>query len=197
MTVVGFFAVDGTTMVLSGTIAILPRYYIVILPALIVALIPGKDTEGSWTPRRVASLGLVTALALFSLVNVRGDLYYLPDHDFYVMAERSTRAQDLLELQVLGTNRLIATGLPLVVERQVQFRLAYPEMGYVGETAEHVITTIEPPHELPDHFAMLIERRVTNPLVDIENRVLEQGYTLTYEDITYGGFQSQLVLASR
>lgn len=197
--VASFFVVHLATILLSGTIAILPRYYIVILPAVVAALAPLEPMEGSGYPTRSRiGIGLLVALGIFAVVNLRGSFYPLPDHDFYVAAERSTRAQDLLELHVVGTRELAATGLPLLVERQVYFRLEYPGMGYVDATPRDVIPvfigTIE---GLPDRFAMLIERRYTNPLVVVEEVALEEGYDLTYRDLEVGPYRSQLVLASR
>ena len=204
--VVTFFLVHVATILLSGTIAILPRYYIAILPAVLAALVPpspergpGLEPEPEPQHRRYrVGVGLVIVLAVFSILNVRGDFYPLPDHDFYVAAERSTRAQDLLELHVIGTRELVATDLPLLVERQVFFRLEYPGMGYVDETPDNITPVfIESDTALPDTFAMLIERRFTNPLVEIEEAALDLGYELDYQDFSVGPYESQLVVASR
>jgi hypothetical protein len=178
---------------------ILPRYYIAIMPAVLAALLPTEDQRHSGRQIRYwAGVALVSGLALFSLLNVRGDFYPRPDDDFYVIAERSTRAQDYLELQTLGTQKLISTGLPLVVERQVFFQLDYPEMGYVEATPTDVTPIfIQPDAQLPDSFAMLIERRYANPLVEVEGEASELGYDLEYEEVTYGPFSSELVIASR
>lgn len=195
--VTSFMIVYGGTMVLSQTIAILPRYYIVLLPAMLMTLLPPEGTENERSPASLAGLGLVAALALFSLLNVEGDFYPLPNNEFYVLAERSTRAQDLLKLQIAGTRLLVATELPLVVDGPTDFRLKYPEMGYVDAQPETVVTTYQLPSDLPDEFAMLIERRVANPLVEIEERVKRAGYTLEYQELSYGGFESELIVASR
>lgn len=194
-----FFAVHVATMLLSGTIAILPRYYIVILPAVLTAAAPGRlGISETPTPAYRLAVWLLVLLGVFSVVNVRGDLYPLPDHDFYVAAERSTRAQELLALHEVGTEELASLDLPLLVERQVHFRLEYPGMGYVEKTPDDVTPVfIEPVTELPDEFAMLIERRFTNPLVEIEQAALDQGYELEYTEITSGPFRSDLVVASR
>ena len=196
--VASFFVVYGGTMILSRTIAILPRYYIAILPALLASLLPREQPDGRTAPKaRMVGIGLVSALAMFSLINVRGDFYPLPNNEFYVLAERSTRAQELLELQVAGTQELVATDLPLIVDGPTHFRLAYPDLGYVDDPSNSVITTYEAPPDLPDEFAMLIERRFGNVLVGIEERAKAEGYTLEYRDITLGGFGSELIVASR
>ena len=199
ITVGSFFLVHVATMLLSGTIAILPRYYIVLLPTVICALLPARQHHTEERPPvHTVATALLVVFAVFSILNVRGDLYPRPDDDFYVVAERSTRAQDLLELQVQGTRQLVATELPLLIERQVHFRLLYPGMGYVEETPEDVTSVfIDPPRDLPDRFAMLIERRFTNPLVPIEEAAIEEGYTLEYTDLQVGPFESQLIVASR
>lgn len=197
--VASFLLVHLATILLSGTIAILPRYYIAVLPAVLAALIPPQpEPAPERLPRYRVGVGLVIVLAVFSCLNVRGDFYPLPDHDFYVAAERSTRAQDLLELHVIGTRELVATDLPILVERQVYFRLEYPGMGYVDKTPDDMTPVfIEPDTALPDTFAMLIERRFTNPLVEIEEAALDLGYELDYQDFSVGPYESQLVVASR
>lgn len=197
--VASFVAVHLATVLLSGTIAILPRYYIAVLPAVIVAFLPLEgDVAISVKASRVAPLALIAVLGIFSIVNVRGDFYPLPNHDFYVAAERSTRAQDLLALHVVGTRELVATGIPLLVERQVHFRLEYPGMGYVDSTPEETIPVfIEPIQELPERFAMLIEREYTNPLIPIEEAAIDLGYSLEYEEIAVGPYRSRLVVATR
>lgn len=71
-------------------------------------------------------------------------------------------------------------------------------MGYVDERPADVTPVfIEPVNALPDEFAMLIETRVTNPLVEIEKAAVELGYELTYRDFRVGPYRSQLVIASR
>ena len=197
LTMLGFIGVYGGTAVLSGTIAILPRYYIVLLPMMLVAVLPGEHSKGRRPVAIVAGVGFVLVLAIFSLLNVRGDYYPYPDDEFYVLAERSTRAQELLELQIVGTRELVATGLPLVVDGPTHFRLRYPDMGYVDQTPDHVMSTFQRLEQLPDEFATLIERRFGTSLLAIEERALDEGYVLTYEDLTYRGFDSQLIVARR
>jgi len=197
--VASFFAVHVATMLLSGTIAILPRYYIVLLPVVLSALAPVEpEAAEARSPSYRLGVALIGALALFSIINVQGNYYPRPDDDFYVVAERSTRAQDLLALHVLGTRKLVASGLPILAERQVHFRLEYPGMGYVDERPDDFVSVfIDYPETLPDRFVMLIERRFTNPLESIEQMALDEGYTLSYEEMSVGGFTSQLVTATR
>lgn len=210
--VASFFAVHVATIMLSGTITILPRYYIVILPSVLVSLIPREQGPAATSVRtRTYGIALIVTFILFSLVNVRGDFYPDPDNDFYVIAERSTRAQDMLELSEVGTRELVATGLPILAERQVYFRLMYPEMGYVDSTPETVIPVFRSgasfgtfasgdstnyPTELPPRFAMLIERRFSNPLLDMEDAALELGYEATRRGFDVEGFHSELIIAS-
>lgn len=195
----GFLVVHLGTILTSGTIAILPRYYIVILPPVLVAALPNAEPgQPLFERKRVLALSLVTALAVFSIINHRGDFYPLPNHDFYVVAERSTRAQDLLRLQIEGTKRLASTGLPIVVGTQAVFRYMYPDMGYVSERPEQIISLIDArPDELPDSFAMLIERRYKNPLATIAQTASAQGYDLVYEVLSNGEYEFQLIIATR
>jgi hypothetical protein len=192
-------AVHLATIALSGTIALLPRYYIAILPPILVTATPKLTSPGTHLGGKTTmAAGLLAALALFSVVNHHGDFYPAPDHDFYVVAERSTRAQELLELQVEGTELLAATGLPIMVDNPAVFRLIYPEMGYVERQPEEVISVVNGiPDELPDSFAMLIERRYANRLVTIEEKAISQGYDLHYEHLSRLGFEFQLVIATK
>ena len=187
------------TILLSGTIAILPRYYIAILPAVLAALAPSANRKAATQSSQYrVGVGIFVVLVAFSALNIRGDFYPLLDHDFYVVAERSTRAQDLLALQVIGTRALVATDLPVMVGRQVFFRLRYPEMGYVDATPKNIIPVfIDPVDELPDKFAMLIEQRFPNPLIEIEKTAADLGYEFSYQAFSVGEYQSQLVIASR
>jgi hypothetical protein len=195
----GFVAIHVATMVLSGTIAMLPRYYIAILPVVLAAIVPPEHPVAALTPtRRTIGVILLMVLCIFSLANIRGNYYPRPDHDFYVAAERSTRAQDLLALQVEGTRLLVQQKLPLLVERQVYFRLEYPGMGYVDSTPDDITPVfLNLPIDLPDKFAMLIERRYTNPLVAVEEAALSRGYDLSYRELKVGNYTSQLVIASK
>lgn len=197
--VAGFALIHAATILLSGTIVLLPRYYIAIVPAVVVATLPDARLDAPrFERRRAIAVSLLAALAVFSVVNHRGDFYPLPNHDFYVVAERSTRAQDLLELQIEGTRRLAATGLPIVVGTQDVFRYMYPEMGYVDRQPEEVISIINrAPDELPPSFAMLIERRHNNRLVIVEQAALERGYDLTYLRLSNLGYESELIVATK
>ena len=190
----------GTSM-LSGTIAVLPRYYLAVLPAVLV-IIPRADAHGISRPtrsHRFVAIGLLTSLLAFSVANRRGDYYPLPDHPFYVLTERSTRAQDLLQLQIEGTRQLAATGLPVVVGHDERFRLTYPDMGYVSETPDTVLFVLDAfSARLPDSFAVLVERRFANPLVDFEEALVESGaFDLSYTNLRVLGFESDLIVATR
>ncbi len=198
--VLSFLGAHLATVLLSGTITILPRYYIDILPVVLVVILPaGLLSDSLASPAHVSAVGFLSLLLAFSIVNQRGDFYPLPDHTFYVAAERSTRAQDLLELQVEGTRRLVDTGLPIVVGLQEHFRISYPGMGYVDETPPEVISLVDSwpsEQELPDRFAMLLEPRIANPVIAFEEALLDAGYAIDYEDLRVGGFDSQLAIVS-
>jgi hypothetical protein len=197
--VLGFLGTHFATVVLSGTIAVLPRYYIAVVPAVLASLPPveGSDAQTE-RRRRLVAIGGMTALVMFSLVNRQGDFYPLPDHDFYVLAERSTRAQELLQLQIEGTRRLAATELPIAAGLPEHFRLLYPDMGYVSETPEGVISLVEGwPSEPPATYAMLIERRFDNPVLNLSEIAESEGYMLEGEVLRVDGFESELVIASR
>ena len=198
--VLSFMGTHLATIVTSGTIALLPRYYIAILPAVLASLPPLErpDAQTTANRRRIFALGGLTALVVFSLVNRQGDFYPLPDHSFYVLAERSTRAQTMLELQVEGTRRLVATGLPVAAGLNEHFRLLYPDMGYVSETPDKVISLVEGwPSEPPESYAMLIERSYANPVKDLAEMAAQEGYDVQYETLRVDGFESQLAIASR
>lgn len=196
--VVSFLGVHIATVVLTGTIAVLPRYYISIIPAMLVTMLPSGQTTTAGARRRRVGLAFLMAILIFSIVNVRGDFYPFPDHEFYVVAERSTRAQDLLAMQIEGTRRLADTGLPIFVGLPEYFRIAYPDLGYVESTPFDYISLFDGwPTVLPDEFAVLIERRYANPLLTIEERAIAEGYQLEYQTIQRNGYESELIVATR
>lgn len=197
----GFFAVHVGTILVSGTITILPRYYIIILPALLAALPPpGFLGERATSGFSRATAVLLAVLIVFSVANYRGDFYPVRDHTFYVAAERSTRAQDLLALQVEGTRRLVGKQLPIVVATQEHFRISYPGMGYVAETPEDVfaiITRYPTEDELPERFALLLEPRVQNPLITLHDALVDTGYEATYENLSVGTYESRIAVLTK
>lgn len=197
--VVSFLGAYLGTVLLSGTIALLPRYWIAVVPAVLASLPPiVNPLEHTGHRRRTFAVAGLTVLVMFSVANRRGDFYPLPNHDFYVLAERSTRAQELLQLHIDGTRQLAATGVPIVAGLQEYFRLLYPEMGYVEATPDHVIPLINGrPTELPESFAMLIELRHANSLVDLAEMSDAEGYTIDSETLRLGGFESEVVIATR
>ena len=197
----GFFSSYLGASMLSGTTAVLPRYYMAVLPAVLV-VIPPADPRGapqSTRSPRFAAVGFLILLLVFSVANHRGEYYPWPDHPFYVVTERSTQAQDLLRLQIEGTRELAATGLPVVVALQEHFRLTYPEMGYVAETPDDLLLVPDEfPTKLPDTFAVLVERRFANPLVDFEKALVNDGaFKLSYTNLRVRGFESDLIVATR
>ena len=197
--VVSFLGIHIATVVLTGTITILPRYYVDILPVVIPSILPvSLFAEPLRKPKNAMAVILLSVLALFSLANYRGDLYFFKDHSFYVAAERSTRAQDLLALQVEGTRALADTGLPAVIGHQEFFRVTYPEMGYVDQTPRELISLQHGwPTTLPARFSMLLEPRVNNAVNDFEEHLIEQGYEFEYQELSVGGFDSRLAIVNR
>ena len=196
--VISFLGAHVATVILSGTITVLPRYYIDVLPVVMATILPASlFAERAMSSRAWLATGFLGLLAIFSIANYRGDLYYFKDHSFYVAAERSTRAQDLLTLQVQGTRALAATGLPVVVGHQESFRVAYPGMGYVNETPSHLISIQHGwPDSLPARFAMLLEPRVDNAVIAFEESLIERGFQFDYQELRVGGFDSRVAIVS-
>jgi hypothetical protein len=198
--VLGFLCAYLGTVLLSGTIAMLPRYWIAVIPAVLVSLPPAAIPSESTADRkwRILVVAGLAVLVLFSIVNRRGDFYPLPDHSFYVVAERSTRAQELLQLHIEATRHLAAIGVPILAGWPEYFRLVYPEMGYVRQSPDDVISGIDGwPTELPDSFALLIEVGYGNPRSDLADMIEAKGYELITETLRVGGFESEVIVASR
>jgi hypothetical protein len=198
--VASFVGTHLATVVSSGTIAVLPRYWIAVIPAVMASLPPRAMPAPSAVDqkRKVFAVVGLTALAALSVINRHGDFYLQRDHPFYVMAERSTRAQDLHQLQIDGTRLLAATGEPIIAGLNEHFRLLYPDMGYVAETPEDVTSLVEGlPSKLPESFAILIERPYANPLIDLSETAEDEGYVLDREILRVAGFESELIIASR
>jgi hypothetical protein len=198
--VVGFLCAYLGTVLLTGTIAMLPRYWIAVIPAVLVSLPPAAIPSESTADRkwRILVVAGLAVLVLFSIVNRRGDFYPLPDHSFYVVAERSTRAQELLQLHIEATRHTAAIGVPILAGWPEYFRLIYPEMGYVRQSPDNVISGIDGwPTELPDSFALLIEVGYGNPRSDLADMLEARGYELITETLRVGGFETEVIVASR
>ena len=198
LVVVSFLGAHIATVVLTGTITVLPRYYLDVLPVVVATIVPATLFRTPLRqPTNAVAAGFLALLGVFSILNHHGDYYYLRDHRFYVAAERSTRAQDLLALQVEGTRALVDTGLPVVVAHQEFFRVTYPGMGYVEATPAHLIELHGPwPGDLPSRFAILLEPRVDNPAIKFEESLIEEGYSLEYRDFKVGGYDSRLAIVT-
>lgn len=196
--VVGFFVIHVGTILVAGTIAVLPRYYVLILPAVVASLAP--EERAGQRPNSGLAMGILplTLLAVFSILNVHGDLYQAADHDFYPVAERSTRAQDLIALKEESTKRVAAVDLPVLANRQLYFRLEYPGLGFVEERPTKVVPVfLETPEPLPRSFVMLDERHWVDSSRGVLDDASADDYKIDVERIRREGFWADLVLAER
>ncbi len=192
--VAAFLGLHSLVIMTTRGTAVLPRYYVAILPLITisVAILLYRRSH------RVAIIFL-SIVTTTSLINSSGDLYPAKDSDFYVVAERSTRAEDLIALHEIGARRLEQlSDRTLLVDRQMYFRLSYPEMQYVSHSPEDIVpVSAHSLDSIPDRFAMVIERRLGNPLVAIEELALEGGWHLEREDLSAGPYTSELILGTR
>ncbi len=71
-------------------------------------------------------------------------------------------------------------------------------MQYVSHSPEDIVpVSAHSLDSIPDRFAMVIERRLGNPLVAIEELALEGGWHLEREDLSAGPYTSELILGTR
>lgn len=122
-----FWALYLITIGWSHTIAFLPRYFVMVLPASLVIIMIERGDH--WSSRLVVLLTLG-----YSLMNMYGQFNPIPNHANPLMAERSLAAQDYLEMQMANVRALAEADVELiVVPHDLLIRLKYPELGYIEE----------------------------------------------------------------
>jgi hypothetical protein len=164
--IAGFLLISASVFILLNPlvthgIPFLPRYYVMIVPALVTGIILAITA----TSHRFALIaGSILALA-FAL-NLHGALYPFKSHATFALAERSLGYRDLLQLHREDISLLASIGseVPIYFDYFAYFRLAYPEMGYAdgiprsGASVFHNADLHSAPlPELPKRFAMLFE----------------------------------------
>jgi hypothetical protein len=205
MIMIGFVGFHFVLLPLAGNFfSVLPRYYAVLIPFLILGLASAAHQIGG---RRLA-LGGLGLILVFSIANRNGDLY--PDNDLenFALIERSGAYADLLELQREGIGALAtaAADVPAFYTHVEHYRFTFPEMAYVDAKPPlgHNLNTDEPFSEgnlsdFPDDFVMLhewnwlggevVKSVWEQALVDPRRRVEERS-------ISVGAFASTLILVS-
>jgi hypothetical protein len=195
--IAGFVVAHLGALFLTASYPVLPRYYLVVLPALV-----GLVSVGLEARRPLEARAVLAAFLAFAVANGWGALYPLRDPPAYVVTERSLRAQYLIDLAQQGTAWLAEQeDRTLVVDRPMWFRLRYPEAGYVNRREEGLVMAFQTgdPPPIPDRFALVIEQdpRHTLGLEELVDLARESGFTIVEREIASGPFHSRLVTGNR
>lgn len=192
----GFAAIVLYTIVFTHGVSFLPRYYVALLPLWLLVVAIYLRTQHH---QRVV-IGVLSMLAVFSIVNWDGRLYPLSDHPHPVMAERSVGgAKEYLELEVAGTRALAELSDSvdvLVLGREMWFRFRYPELGYIREAPHNVIRVSEVV-DLPDTFAWLDEPYPSGFEDQLMDLAEQGGWVVEVLPISHGRWTSDLVVARK
>lgn len=192
----GFFALQAVTTVLSQAVTILPRYYVVVLPLWLVVV--GVELVDRHTDR--VAVGAMAVLMAFSLLNWNGTLYPLPDHPQAPLAERTPGGgQIYLEMEMEGTRVLAETAdgvVSVVSGRAMQFRLEYPELGFVSETPENIVYELDFQIAPPGSYAWIEEPHVPDSSRASVVIAEEEGWHIATDVIWDQRWRSELVVAT-
>jgi len=191
-----FFAFHVLTMMLSQVVTILPRYYIAVVPLwLVVVAVYLVDAHS-----QKAASALLIGLILFSVVNWNGTFYPLADHPQAPMAERTPGGgREYLQMEMAGTTALVEAADEvdlLVLDNAVNFRVRYPELGFVDEVPDNIVLGLTGQEELPNSFAWLQEPHIS-PSATPAEIAAERGLNLERTTIWDGRWQSDLVRAAQ
>lgn len=156
--VFGFLFFFALNPAVTRGFQLLPRYLILVLPALILGLSAATTFV---SPKRTSLLPC--ALVVIFAVNQYGILY--PDLPYYPHAERSRSYEELLLLQTESFEAFadLAAKQTVLVDHFTYYRFAYPT-GWSDATANSMVNvftdsaldseTLDP---FPDRFSVLIE----------------------------------------
>ncbi len=152
----GFYAVTGFIGVV-----VLPRYWIQLLPFLLLALVLGL--------RRVASLpvslGVTAGVAVLFLVNISGLLYPSAGQSNFALLERSGEYAPLLELsrRTAAAIAELPDDVPVFYSHADHYRVRYPASGYVTAPVTHGTSVLTIPESrrstlatYPDDFFVVV-----------------------------------------
>jgi hypothetical protein len=193
---VGFFALHVATMVLSQAVTILPRYYVAVLPIWLVVV--AVDLVESHSKR--VGVGAMLVLMAFSLVNWNGTFYPLPDHPQAPMAERTPGGgRTYLEMEIEGTRALVdsADSVDLIISGQaMQFRLRYPELGFVSDVPGNVVLGPDLESDPPGSYAWVEEPHIPERVLTPAEVAVEMGWEIERSPLWDQRWQSDLVIVN-
>jgi hypothetical protein len=141
---------------------LLTRYYVAILPFLIISIAVGAHAISG-----KLSIGFLIALMVFSIANREGGL--LPGNDSFdpPIIERSDAYRYLLQVQREALTRvetMVSTSTPVIFGLPQHYMTRYPFMGYVEEPLMNGRSTWLDPQLatgslacFPRHFVMVVD----------------------------------------
>jgi hypothetical protein len=187
---------------LTYGIPLLPRYYIGIVPVVVVGIVAQLASSSRLLAGLTAGL-----IATVFLVNSFGALYPYKDHELYAIAERSFEYQNLLELQKQGITLLEELGRsrPIYYDFYRHFQFTYPEMGYTagpsqmgGSSVFHSELSLEV-DDLPDRFALLFEYPTLGgqQLAEIWRNAIDSGARVRETRLSRGNYSIYVIEVDR
>jgi hypothetical protein len=192
------------TVPLTGkTYLVLPRFYVQIVPFLLILL---ADTVHRLCGRRTTFVALAL-LASFFVANRRGD-FYPKEWDSFSLAERTQRYADFLDVQRMGINAIagLSPEVPVFYGRPEHYMLSHPLMGYLPggvRLANGHCVLLEAPYnrgnleDYPAHFFLLYSNRWHGG--EIMAKLLQQAAMAADRTVSeaavfeQGGFRSRLI----
>lgn len=175
-------------------IVLLPRYWTLVLPALLFLLFAWVDSDDGLLPARFVWSLLIAIMAVgYFWVPVPSD----QERSSFPAAERSPALRELLELERDAIEALLEADATPLVWRDTDFRMRFAGAGFVDTPSERHISmpSLEPFVDIPDHV-VFIERdgRRTHTL---HRDQLGEGWDLRCERMESAGAVYHIVEAVR
>ena len=185
--------------VVSYGVPLLPRYYVVIVPAVVAGAL-----SFIWSKSRAIAISGVTALILAFALNLNGSFYPYEDHATFALAERSFAYRDLLSLQIEDVSRLtlLSQEMPVYYDYFAFYRFEYPELGYSDGPLSSGISVFHIPEiaqislqDMPNRFAFIFEYPVLGgeELLRIWQEARESDARLTETALSRGRYTVYIV----
>ncbi|MDH3307292.1 MAG: hypothetical protein OEO77_07240 [Acidimicrobiia bacterium] len=181
-------------VVAGQTTNLLPRYWAVALPAMLITtgvwLVAACSTEFV----RVVTVGYV-GVALIGLAGYLGPDAAAPD---FILAERAPTSRQLIRLEKVAIAELVASDATVLATLDTSFRLEYPAAGYVDARHEGHLTVPGGGallSGLPDHVIFI--ERDGSPRNTLLKAQLGPGWTIETHALQKGRFTIRIVEAWR
>ncbi|MEX2214886.1 MAG: hypothetical protein WD768_12195 [Phycisphaeraceae bacterium] len=183
---------------LVGTIHMLPRYYVLIIPLMILNV---ADSAKALLGQK-AMMTLLSVCLVFSLLNYNGRLYPRIPGNNGAIAERSAEYSDLLKAQrdILAAAEQLPPEVPVFYGLPEHYFSNYPAMGYVERsiangrcfTYERKYAVLDI-NEFPNHFFLLLTSGPNLNWVKTQADNDPSRYSVNIWTFPQGNFQTRLI----